>query len=174
LARGRPRALLCIGDGPAEKQMQWSILVLAGLLEIGWAIGLKYTEGFTRLWPSVLTILAMTVSLGHEVAARRYGLCRLDGHRRGRNGDIRYLPVWRVDKSLALAQRGFNSARRYWPQNHLNLNHRIAEIFSNEMLLAYCVWFWPHLFYTSTKCPSAACKYPRQFLYLNRHLECGL
>lgn len=44
--------------------MQWFILVLAGLLEIGWAIGLKYTEGFTRLWPSVLTILAMIVSLG--------------------------------------------------------------------------------------------------------------
>jgi quaternary ammonium compound-resistance protein SugE len=44
--------------------MQWFILVLAGLLEIGWAIGLKYTEGFTRLWPSVFTILAMIVSLG--------------------------------------------------------------------------------------------------------------
>ena len=44
--------------------MQWFILFLAGLLEIGWAIGLKYTEGFTRLWPSVFTILAMIVSLG--------------------------------------------------------------------------------------------------------------
>jgi quaternary ammonium compound-resistance protein SugE len=44
--------------------MQWFTLVLAGLLEIGWAIGLKYTEGFTRLWPSVFTILAMIVSLG--------------------------------------------------------------------------------------------------------------
>jgi quaternary ammonium compound-resistance protein SugE len=44
--------------------MQWLVLVLAGLLEIGWAIGLKYTEGFTRLWPSVFTVLAMIVSLG--------------------------------------------------------------------------------------------------------------
>lgn len=44
--------------------MQWFVLILAGLLEIGWAIGLKYTEGFTRLWPSVFTILAMIVSLG--------------------------------------------------------------------------------------------------------------
>lgn len=44
--------------------MQWFVLILAGLLEIGWAIGLKYTEGFTRLWPSVFTILAMVVSLG--------------------------------------------------------------------------------------------------------------
>ena len=44
--------------------MPWVILVLAGLFEIGWAIGLKYTEGFTRLWPSVWTVAAMIVSLG--------------------------------------------------------------------------------------------------------------
>ena len=43
--------------------MDWLILVLAGLFEVGWAIGLKYTEGFTRLWPSVWTVLAMLVSL---------------------------------------------------------------------------------------------------------------
>ena len=43
--------------------MPWILLVLAGLLEVGWAIGLKYTEGFTRLWPSVGTIAAMAVSL---------------------------------------------------------------------------------------------------------------
>ena len=43
--------------------MAWVILVLAGLFETGWAIGLKYTEGFTRLWPTVWTILAMVVSL---------------------------------------------------------------------------------------------------------------
>ena len=44
--------------------MPWIILVLAGLFEIGWAIGLKYTEGFTRLWPSVWTVAAIIVSLG--------------------------------------------------------------------------------------------------------------
>jgi quaternary ammonium compound-resistance protein SugE len=44
--------------------MPWIILVLAGLFEIGWAIGLKYTDGFTRLWPSVWTVAAMIVSLG--------------------------------------------------------------------------------------------------------------
>jgi quaternary ammonium compound-resistance protein SugE len=44
--------------------MHWIILVLAGLLEVGWAIGLKYTEGFTRLWPSLATIAAMVISLG--------------------------------------------------------------------------------------------------------------
>lgn len=43
--------------------MAWVVLVVAGLFEVGWAIGLKYTEGFTRLWPSVWTVLAMVVSL---------------------------------------------------------------------------------------------------------------
>lgn len=44
--------------------MAWMILVVAGLFEIGWAIGLKYTEGFTRLWPSVGTVMAMVLSVG--------------------------------------------------------------------------------------------------------------
>jgi quaternary ammonium compound-resistance protein SugE len=43
--------------------MAWAYLILAGLFEIGWAIGLKYTEGFTRLVPSVLTAISMTVSV---------------------------------------------------------------------------------------------------------------
>ena len=43
--------------------MAWTILFLAGLFEVGWAIGLKYTEGFTRIWPSVWTISAMIVSV---------------------------------------------------------------------------------------------------------------
>ncbi|MBD3620145.1 MAG: quaternary ammonium compound efflux SMR transporter SugE [Chromatiales bacterium] len=42
--------------------MNWTLLFLAGLFEVGWAIGLKYTEGFTRLWPSVWTVLAMIAS----------------------------------------------------------------------------------------------------------------
>ena len=41
----------------------WGLLVVAGLLETGWAIGLKYTQGFTRLWPSVATAGAMIASL---------------------------------------------------------------------------------------------------------------
>jgi quaternary ammonium compound-resistance protein SugE len=43
--------------------MAWIILVLAGLFEIAWAVGLKYTEGFTRLWPSLATAGAMVVSI---------------------------------------------------------------------------------------------------------------
>lgn len=44
--------------------MNWLILVLAGLFEIVWAIGLKYTDGFTRLWPTVGTVTAMVISVG--------------------------------------------------------------------------------------------------------------
>lgn len=43
--------------------MAWALLVVAGLLEVGWAIGLKYTEGFTKLWPSVATIVAIIGSM---------------------------------------------------------------------------------------------------------------
>lgn len=43
--------------------MSWLVLLLAGLMEVGWAIGLKYTEGFTRLWPSVLTLFSMVASV---------------------------------------------------------------------------------------------------------------
>ncbi len=42
--------------------MAWTILIVAGLLEIGWAVGLKYTEGFTKFWPSMGTIIALTLS----------------------------------------------------------------------------------------------------------------
>ncbi|MBK1888447.1 quaternary ammonium compound efflux SMR transporter SugE [Undibacterium sp. 14-3-2] len=44
--------------------MNWLILITAGLFEIVWAIGLKYTEGFSRFWPSALTLAAMAVSVG--------------------------------------------------------------------------------------------------------------
>lgn len=44
--------------------MSWVYLVVAGLFEVGWAIGLKYTQGFTRLVPTALTLASMVVSLG--------------------------------------------------------------------------------------------------------------
>ena len=43
--------------------MSWLILVVAGLFEVVWAVGLKYTDGFTRLWPTLLTIVAMLLSV---------------------------------------------------------------------------------------------------------------
>src|SRR4051795_7516105 len=56
--------------------MAWTILAIAGLFGVGWAIGLKYSDGFTRLWPSVWTVLAMALSivlLGYAVRALPVG-----------------------------------------------------------------------------------------------------
>jgi quaternary ammonium compound-resistance protein SugE len=47
-----------------ENLMSWAYLVIAGLLEVGWAVGLKYTAGFSRLWPSVFTLATMAGSVG--------------------------------------------------------------------------------------------------------------
>lgn len=46
-----------------SNQAAWIVLVVAGLLEVCWAIGLKYTEGFTKLWPSIFTILTLAGSM---------------------------------------------------------------------------------------------------------------
>lgn len=51
--------------------MGWLYLLVAGLMEVAWAVGLKYTEGFTRLWPSVLTGAALVVSMLLLAAALR-------------------------------------------------------------------------------------------------------
>jgi quaternary ammonium compound-resistance protein SugE len=51
--------------------MAWSVLVLAGVFEICWAVGLKYTEGFTRLWPSVGTAAALIASMALLAVALR-------------------------------------------------------------------------------------------------------
>jgi quaternary ammonium compound-resistance protein SugE len=47
-----------------SQAVAWSVLLLAGVFEVAWAIGLKYTDGFTRLWPSVATVAAMALSMG--------------------------------------------------------------------------------------------------------------
>ena len=57
------------GDDPdwssvMSVSLSWFVLILAGLFEVGWAIGLKYTEGFTRLWPTVGAAVSMVISLG--------------------------------------------------------------------------------------------------------------
>ena len=44
--------------------MAWLILFIAGLFEIAWAIGLKYSDGFTKLWPSIFTVVSILVSMG--------------------------------------------------------------------------------------------------------------
>lgn len=53
-----------MGTAPLERHLvAWILLFVAGLLEVGWAIGLKYTEGFTRLWPTLGTVTAMLLSI---------------------------------------------------------------------------------------------------------------
>ncbi|MGP0567107.1 MULTISPECIES: quaternary ammonium compound efflux SMR transporter SugE [unclassified Nitrospina] len=44
--------------------MAWAVLFVAGLFEVGWAVGLKYTEGFTKLWPTVWTVASIVISMG--------------------------------------------------------------------------------------------------------------
>src|SRR5687768_3960212 len=51
--------------------MAWVILLVAGLFEVGWAVGLKYTHGLTRFWPSVANAASMVVSLGMLCVALR-------------------------------------------------------------------------------------------------------
>jgi quaternary ammonium compound-resistance protein SugE len=68
---GRIKAweILQVSSGPfyfklmtGVKNMKWVFLVIAGLLEVAWAIGLKYTHGFTKLGPSILTVMGMIAS----------------------------------------------------------------------------------------------------------------
>jgi quaternary ammonium compound-resistance protein SugE len=54
-----------------EQIMAWVYLVVAGLMEVAWAIGLKYSEGFTRLWPSVITVAFMVGSFALLAQALR-------------------------------------------------------------------------------------------------------
>lgn len=73
---GRPESTsFKYGDGPKlftrETSMAWIVLLFAGLLEVVWAVGLKYSHGFTRLTPSIITILAIIASMGLLAYAMR-------------------------------------------------------------------------------------------------------
>ncbi|GAB3250193.1 DMT family transporter [Chitinimonas naiadis] len=86
--------------------MAWIILTLAGLLEIGWAVGLKYTEGFTRFWPSVATLLAMVASvslLGLAVRTLPLGTAYAAWTGIGAVGTV-ILGIFLFDESASLAR----------------------------------------------------------------------
>ena len=75
--------------------MSWIILVIAGLLEVVWAVGLKYTHGFSRLTPSVITVTAMIVSMALLAWAMKSlpvgtAYARVDGYWRSRRGHHRH------------------------------------------------------------------------------------
>lgn len=63
--RDDPENFLIIGDGPVQQGavMTWFVLFFAGLLEVAWAVGLKYTEGFTKPIPSIATVASMAASV---------------------------------------------------------------------------------------------------------------
>lgn len=66
LPRADQGPVIFLNDGADRRvtsNYAWPLLVIAGLLEIVWAIGLKYTDGFTRLWPSIGTVTAMGASM---------------------------------------------------------------------------------------------------------------
>ena len=65
--RGRPCCSKRIQGRPwqtASYIMPWILLLLAGLFEIAWAVGLKFTDGFTRLWPTLATLAGLVISVG--------------------------------------------------------------------------------------------------------------
>jgi len=75
----------------ARSPMAWVVLFCAGLVEVAWAVGLKYTAGFTRLWPSALTVAGpcelLPARASREDPADRHRLCGLDRNRsRGHRG----------------------------------------------------------------------------------------
>ena len=97
----------------------WLVLVIAGLLEVAWAIGLKYTEGFTRLWPSVGTLAALATSM----ILLAQGRARAPDRNR-----LRGLGRDRCAGSCRFGHRTFSRARgsvtRLFPRVALDLDRR--------------------------------------------------
>lgn len=81
--------------------MEWVFLGMAGILEMGWAVGLKYSQGFTRLIPSLFTVFGMVasfycLSLALKKLASGNRLCNLDRDRYGGNCGFRDCVVSRI------------------------------------------------------------------------------
>ncbi len=101
--------------------MSWIILLIAGLLEVVWAVGLKYTHGFSRLTPSIITI---TTFLGNENAACWNGVRHLDRHRRRWGGNHRYPSAGRVCLTGAFAQSWLDRRGYHWAKTQCALIRR--------------------------------------------------
>jgi len=88
--------------------MPWIVLVVAGLFEVAWAIGLKYTEGFSRLWPTAATLVAMVISvalLGYAVRTLPVGTAYAVWTGIGAVGTV-VLGIVLLDESASLARLG--------------------------------------------------------------------
>lgn len=109
--------------------MSWIILLIAGLLEVVWAVGLKYTHGFSRLTPSIITITAMVISMALLSWAMKTlpvenGVCHLDRHRRRRGGNHRYPSAGRVCLTGAFAQSWLDRRGYHWAKTQCALIRR--------------------------------------------------
>jgi len=92
------------------RQYAWAILVVAGGFETGFSIGLKYSEGFTRLWPSVATVIMIVLSLGLVGVATRSLPLGTDRDWRGGYSGPGHCAVWRF---CGFEQAGLPGADRY-------------------------------------------------------------
>lgn len=107
--------------------MPWIYLLLAGVFEIGFAIGLKYTEGFTRLWPSLGTVISAAISLWLLTQALRtipvgtHSLCNLDRHWRGGRSHAGPAAVLRKHFAGAAAVHRVDRQRCDRPQANLGI-----------------------------------------------------
>lgn len=71
--------------------MNWIFLIIAGLFEVGWAVGLKYTEGFTKVYPTIFTVTGMLASFYFlSMALKTLPLCYLDWDWGNWDGNFRY------------------------------------------------------------------------------------
>lgn len=115
--------------------MSWIILLIAGLLEVVWAVGLKYTHGFSRLTPSIITITAMVISMALLSWAMKTlpvgtayaiwnGVRHLDRHRRRRGGNHRYPSAGRVCLTGAFAQSWLDRRGYHWAKTQCALIRR--------------------------------------------------
>ena len=116
--------------------MNWAILVVAGLFEIGWAIGLKYTDGFTRLLPTVWTSPVddnqpWTVRYRHEGPSSRDGLQCLGRGGSCRHRDVRNCFVWRT------CERGPDDQR--YAHTRWDCRPQALNILTRQERMASCV-----------------------------------
>lgn len=109
--------------------MSWIILLIAGLLEVVWAVGLKYTHGFSRLTPSIITITAMVISMALLSWAMKtlpvgtaYAIW--NRHRRRWGGNHRYPSAGRVCLTGAFAQSWLDRRGYHWAKTQCALIRR--------------------------------------------------
>ena len=105
--------------------MAWGYLFIAAVFEIGWAVGLKYSQGFTKLWPSVFTLLSMVASMSLLAVA------------------VRTIPIGTGYAVWEIASEQVASRPVHQPQNHeTHQKHawrcKSCDIFRSSKPIAFC------------------------------------